>query len=274
MLITVQQTKSNFENLFEISCEGQVLFNAKAPWMKMSVPFNLENVRQLTFSGPTGERLYTTNYRMIDNLLEEAVPFKYLITKEQKFGQFEIIGNNGREGTFYTLQNGLFDCKFCIEHMGKVYLGYSIDRGGRNVVSIYEDEMQIAQITKPLAVIDNLDIYFLHIKEEYASMIPVLSFFIIFYDYRKYNNSGQIVKHSVEVTNSYSYSKNNCKYNSGWISREFGQQASEEFEQILKKLGKDGTAEVKRVAKIVGIVFLGIIFLAAILLIVIINIIT
>lgn len=27
-------------------------------------------------------------------MLEEALPFKYLITKEQRFGQFEIIGKN------------------------------------------------------------------------------------------------------------------------------------------------------------------------------------
>lgn len=36
MLVTIQQTKANSENLFEIFSNGQVLFQAKAPWMKLS----------------------------------------------------------------------------------------------------------------------------------------------------------------------------------------------------------------------------------------------
>ena len=45
---------------------------------------------------------------------------------------------------------------------------------------IYDGDQQIAQITKPLTVVDNLDIYFLHIKDEYAPMIPLLSFFVVY----------------------------------------------------------------------------------------------
>ena len=124
MLVTIQQTKSNIENLFEVSSNGQLLFQAKAPWMKISLPFNAEDLRELTFSNPAGEIVYTTRYKFIDNLVEESIPFKYLLTKGQRFGQFEIIGRNGSEGAFYVMQNGLFDSKFCIECSGKVYLGY------------------------------------------------------------------------------------------------------------------------------------------------------
>ncbi|WP_243134605.1 hypothetical protein [Murimonas intestini] len=100
MLVKIQQTKSNFENIFEVSSNGQVLFNAKAPWLKISAPFNMENLRKLVFSDVNGTTLYTTRYSIIDNALEESIPFKYLISKEQKFGQFEIIGKDGKEGTF------------------------------------------------------------------------------------------------------------------------------------------------------------------------------
>lgn len=121
MLVTIQQTKANSENLFEVSSNGQLLFQAKAPWMKLSLPFNAENLRELTFSNPAGETVYTTRYKFIDNLVEESIPFKYLLTKGQRFGQFEIIGKDGSEGVFYVMQNGLFDSKFCIECMGKAY---------------------------------------------------------------------------------------------------------------------------------------------------------
>lgn len=266
MLIKIQQTKSNFENIFEVSSNGQVLFNAKAPWLKISAPFNMENVRKLVFSDVTGSTLYTTKYNIIDNTLEESIPFKYLISKEQKFGQFEIIGKNGREGAFYTLQNGLFEKKFCIEHMGKVYWGYSIDKGKRNIVSLYDENIQIAQITKPLTVIENLDIYFLHIKEDFTSLIPVLSFFTIYYDYRKYNNAGEFTKNSVEISVSYSYDKNNSKYNPNWILEEFGQETFNELNTVLDNLEAEGRVQAKKIGKLVALSFLIIIVIALIIL--------
>ena len=223
MLVTIQQTKSNTENLFEVTSNGQLLFQAKAPWMKISLPFNAEDLRELTFSNPAGEIVYTTRYRFIDNLVEELIPFKYLLTKGQRFGQFEII---------------------------------------------YDDEKQIAQITKPLTVTDNLDVYFLHIKDEYASIIPVLSFFTVYYDYRKYNHSGELTKNTVQISNSYTYGKNNDKYNPNWIAKEFGQQAADELEQKLRKIREQGSAQAKKIVKLVGLAYLVLILLAIVLFVV------
>lgn len=235
MLITIQQTKSNYGNLFEIISNGQLLFQAKAPWMKLSLPFNADNLRELTFSNPAGETVYTTCYKFIDNLVEESIPYKYLLTKEQRFGQFEIVGQNGSESSFYAMQNGYFDSKFCIEHMGKVYLGYSIDKGRNN----------------------------------YVSIVPVLSFFTVYYDYRKYNHSGELTKNSVQIATSYSYGKNNDKYNPNWIVGEFGQQAADELERTLKKMAEQSSAQAKKIVKLVGLVFLVLILLTIVLFVVI-----
>ena len=76
MLVTIQQTKSNFENLFEVSSNGQTLFRAKAPWIKVSLPFNAETMRELTFTDTLGENPFTTHYKMIDNMIEEGIPLK------------------------------------------------------------------------------------------------------------------------------------------------------------------------------------------------------
>lgn len=236
--------------------------------MKLSLPFNAENLRELTFSNPAREIIYTTRYKFIDNLVEESIPFKYLLTKGQRFGQFDIIGKDGSEGSFYAMLNGLFDSKFCIECMGKAYLGYSLDKGRNNYVSIYDGEKQIAQITKPLTVVDNLDIYFLHIKDEYASILPVLSFFTVYYDYRKYNYSGELTRNTVQISKSYTYGKNNGKYNPNWITKEFGQQAADELEQELREIGERGSAQAKKIVKLVGLIFLVLILLAIVLFVV------
>lgn len=265
MLVTIQQVKSNFENLFEASSNGRILFYAKTPWMKTVLPFAAENLRELVFFNAAGESLYTARYRVDGNAAEGAVPFQYSPAGERRFGQFEMIGENGGEGAFYAMQNGVADSKFCIEHMGRVFLGYSLDRGRNNYVSIYDGEKQIAQITKPLTVVDNLDVYFLHVKEEYAPAVPILSFFTVYYDYRKYNNSGELTKKSVEFVTSYTFGGNNGKYNPNWITEEFGRQVSDEFKQILEKRMEQSSVQAKKIVKMVGLIFLSAVLLALIL---------
>lgn len=84
-------------------------------------------------------------------------------------------------------------------------------------------------------------------------LIPVLSFFVIYFDYRRYNNS---------------------KYNPNWISQEFGQQAADELSQIITKQREELTAKAKKLAKIIGISFLVLIVLILIIVFVILHIIT
>lgn len=103
-------------------------------------------------------------------------------------------------------------------------------------------------------------------------MIPLLSFFVVYYDYRKYNNSGEIVKNYIEISKSYTYGKNNDKYNPNWIAEAFGRQVSDELEQTLGKLLEYNPAQIKRIVKIVGLIFLVIFLLSIILLAVLISI--
>lgn len=97
-------------------------------------------------------------------------------------------------------------------------------------------------------------------------MIPVLSFFTVYYDYRKYNNAGEFTKNSVEISVSYSYDKNNSKYNPNWIAEEFGQQTFDELNAFLDNLEAEGRAQAKRIGKLVALSFLIIILIALIIL--------
>ena len=44
-----------------------------------------------TFTDASGEILYTSHYKIIDNMIEEAIPFKYLVTKEQRWAPAKQI---------------------------------------------------------------------------------------------------------------------------------------------------------------------------------------
>ena len=255
MRVIIQQTRSDGKNLFQVISNGQILFQAKTPWFNLNMPFNLEKKRELVFTDPAGETLYTTRYNVIENMVEEFIPMKYLVTKEQKFGQFELIGKNGEEGKFYTVQNALLDEKFCIKYGERMFLGYVRDTGRNSFVSIYEDDTQIAQITKPHTVTDNLDVYYLHIKDEYSFLLPVLSFFVVFFDYSRYNHSGEL-RMGTQYDIKYSYDKNIDKYNPNWIAEEFGRQEAEEFEEIIKGTNEVDSADLKKLLKIMGLCFL------------------
>lgn len=87
-------------------------------------------------------------------------------------------------------------------------------------------------------------------------------------DYRKYNHSGELTKNTVQISNSYTYGKNNDKYNPNWIAKEFGQQAADELEQKLRKIRAQGSAQAKKIVKLVGLAYLVLILLAIVLFVV------
>ena len=256
MIATVRQVASNFENRFEVSCDGRAVCTAQTPWLSLSAPFGMEQLRKLTLWDGEGKTLFTTAYHAGDNALEEAVPLKFLTGEGQRFCRYEILGPQGCAGAFYTRQDGFLNTKFCLEYQGKVLLGYDVDKGRVNVVSICDGPRQIAQITKPLAVLDNLDLYYLHIAEEFDGLLPLLAFFVVYYDYRKYGGSGQLTKKSARLSWSWTYHKNNRFYDPDWIARQFGEEAARQLEQEIAGHRAAAAAVIKHSAKTVGLCFL------------------
>lgn len=257
MTITIQQTKSNIENKFEIKCGDEVLYYAKAPWMGISAPFISEDFRKLVFTDLNGKQIYYTEYNILDNISELALPFKYLFSRSQKLCKYDVMGQNGKEGSFFTLVSGLLDSKLCFEYGGKIFTGYTTKNGRFSAVSIYNDEdIQIAQITKPLAVIDNLDIYYLHIIDEFGFLLPVLSFITVYYDYVNYSNSGKAKKGYTEVTYKVTYGVNDAKYDPDWIAKQFGREVSDALNQEIQTRWISASEKVRRIFKVIGICFL------------------
>lgn len=256
MIAAVRQVTSDLENRFEVSSNGRVVCTAQTPWLSLSVPVGMEHFRRLTLWDGAGKTLFTTAYHVVDNLLEEAAPLKFLTGGGQRFCRYEILGPQGCAGAFYTRQDGFLDTKFCLEYRGKVLLGYDVDRGKVNVVSICDGSRQIAQITKPLAVLDNLDLYYLHIAEEFDDLLLLLAFFVVYYDYRKYGGGGRLTKKSARLSWSWTYDKNNRFYDPNWIAGQFGEEAARQLEQEIAGHRAAAAAVIRHNAKTVGLCFL------------------
>lgn len=236
MFVTVRQVQANRENRFQVESDGRLLFQAQTPWADIRLPAQAEHLRRLTFTDNEGRELFHTEYHVLDNVLQSLTKYKALFGSSAKVAEYQVVDRSGRaQGSFYTQLDGPLTSQMTIAWGERLYDCYACALGKIYVISVYEEERQIAQITKPLDTWNRLDLFYLHLDEAYRGLLPVLSFFIIYVDARKFNRPGQITQYAVEKQWSYSYDRNNVRYNPHWIADTFGPAASEHLEYLLRE---------------------------------------
>ena len=80
-------------------------------------------------------------------------------------------------------------------------------------------------------------------------MLPILSFFTIYVDAQKFNRPGHIAGRSVEKSWSYSFNRNNDKYDPDWVRETFGQEAARQLEDLLAARPKRQDADAEQPRK-------------------------
>ena len=236
MLVTIRQTKSSGQNLFQVGEQGQLLFQAQTPWADLRLPLKAEKMRRLTFSDAQGQPLYHTSYQLLDNALRSLTKYKFLLGTSAKVEEYQVLDETGQQqGSFYTRIDGLLTSQLTICYGEEQYDCYPRFIGKIYVVSIFQEGRQIAQITKPLDTWDLLDIYYLHLLEGYRHLLPILSFFTIYLDAVSFTQPGRAAKYSMEKRRAYSFNKNNDKYDPHWIAQAFGPEAQEELDRLLRE---------------------------------------
>lgn len=236
MLVTIRQTKSRGQNLFQVEEQGQLLFQAQTPWADLRLPLEAEKMRRLTFSDAQGQPLYHTSYQLLDNALRSLTKYKFLLGTSAKVEEYQVLDETGQQqGSFYTQIDGLLTSQLTICYGEEQYDCYHRALGKIYVVSIFQEGRQIAQITKPLDTWDLLDIYYLHLLEGYRHLLPILSFFTIYIDAVSFTQPGRAAKYSMEKRRAYSFNKNNDKYDPHWIAQAFGPEAQEELDRLLRE---------------------------------------
>lgn len=236
MLVTIRQTKSSGQNLFQVEEQGQLLFQAQTPWADLRLPLEAEKMRRLTFSDAQGQPLYHTSYQLLDNALRSLTKYKFLLGTSAKVEEYQVLDETGQQqGSFYTQIDGVLTSQLTICYGEEQYDCYHRALGKIYVVSIFQEGRQIAQITKPLDTWDLLDIYYLHLLEGYRHLLPILSFFTIYIDAVSFTQPGRAAKYSMEKRRAYSFNKNNDKYDPHWIAQAFGPEAQEELDRLLRE---------------------------------------
>ena len=119
-----------------------------------------------------------------------------------------------------------------MEWRGRLIVGYRKEAGKKEVVSFYDGETQIGQLTKPNAVVNNCDCYLLHFLDN-ALDREIVAFFTIYYDFLYHNHSGELMR-GRRTDVEYTFDRYNKMFNKNFIADNFGKEENERVEQFIK----------------------------------------
>ena len=231
MILEVRQVTAGGSNTFEVANNGVPCYRGSASWYPMGV----DMTNKVILTDLNGNMVFQTQYSLIDNVAESSIPFKYLFTGEQKFSMYQVLDPSGSAvGSFFDVQMALLDVRLCISFGDRLIFGYRRSMGYREVVSFYENDVQVGQLTRSSKVTDHLDVYYVHFLPQYDNLLPLISMFTVYYDFLFHNNSGQYYK-GTTLEKQYTYDKNNDKYNENFIRANFGEAEHARVEAFINR---------------------------------------
>ena len=196
MIMQVNQVVSNGRNQFEILENGLLLYRASSPFFKPGTPVGGDEVRRLILTDAFNRLLLFTDYNVFENLVASA------------------------------------KSKLVLEWRGRLIVGYRKEAGKKEVVSFYDGETQIGQLTKPNAVVNNCDCYLLHFLDNSLDR-EIVAFFTVYYDFLYHNHSGELMR-GRRTDVEYTFDRYNKMFNKNFIADNFGKEENERVEQFIK----------------------------------------
>lgn len=222
MRIDVLQTQAEGKNEFLIKYDNVNQYVAKLPFVTINDPLNLEKLRQIAIYNLNGNQVYTTDYRYIENLKEEIIPFKFLFTGQQKFNQL-LFCSNEKTIKIYHETNNIWEAKYVIEIYNKRFFCYSIEDGYIRHFPIYDGDIQIGEALKSNVVVDGKDEYYCYLKPGYEGLSDGIVSLMLYLDRSEYSSS-YVVKKSYDLYKKFSWSRNNKFYDKNWVKNNFGDE--------------------------------------------------
>ena len=232
MKINVSQVQSEGKNEFEIKYNDKLQYKANLPFISINEPLNLEKLRSIKVLDTNGNEIYTTDYKYIENLKEEFIPMKYLVTGSQKFNQL-LFTSNKNEIKIYYEENAIWSNRYVIEINDKQYFCYSIEDGYIRHFPIYDGETQIGEALKSNVVVDGKDEYCCYLKDDYTSISDGIVMLLLYLDRSEYSSS-YLVNKSYNLSKSFSYNKTNKFYDKEWVKNNFGNEFYNKVDEDVK----------------------------------------
>nr|WP_316613032.1 hypothetical protein [uncultured Ruminococcus sp.] len=131
-----------------------------APFYNPGIPIGGDVFRKLALTDVLNRPILYTDYNAVENLAASAIPMSWLFKGAKQVCRYSVLnGESQIVGRFYFEQTGVAKTKYVIEWRGRLIACYLKGAGKKEVVSFYDGETQIGQLTKPNVVVNNLDCY-------------------------------------------------------------------------------------------------------------------
>lgn len=222
MKIDIVQVENEGKNEFEVKYNDVLKYKAKLPFISIKDPFSLEKLRQIVICDVDGKEVYTTKYEYVENLKEEFIPMKYLVTDSQKFNQLLFVSND-RTIKIYYEEKAIWDNRYVIEIDDKKYFCYSIEDGYIRHLPIYYGDTQIGEALKSNAVVDCKDEYRCYLKEGHEGLSDGIMALLLYLDRSEYSSSYLVVR-EYRLEKIKTYNKTNKYYDKEWVKNNFGDE--------------------------------------------------
>ncbi len=232
MKIEVVQSVSEGSNEFEIKYDGVLKYRAKLPFVSIENSLNLEKLREIKIFDTDGKEIYNTDYKYLDNLGEEFVPLKYLITGSQKFNQLLFVSDNN-DIKIYFEENDIWKNRYVIEVLDKKYYCYSVEDGYIRHFPVYDGDTQIGEALKSNVIVDGKDEYYCYLKDGYDNLSDGVVALLLYLDRIEYSSS-YLVNKSCVLEKNFSYNKNNKYYDKEWVKNNFGDEYYKKVDNDVK----------------------------------------
>lgn len=243
MKIVVKQKKANFNNEFEVFVNNNKEYFATTPVLNMQGSIlKFDKMLPIKINDINGNTILESSYSVVDNLKEEIIPLKYIVTKEQKFDQFSFKdSNNNIKCSMFFSQQAFFKGDYVLCQDGKFFVAYSKSTGYYNNIAIYDGDVQIGEIVKLNVIRDGLDEYTIFLKDEYSSFVECFISFTLYIDRTCFNYG--FMKNVDYINYSKTFSENDNKFNPNWIKENF--DATEFYNECEKNIS-DAKQRVKK----------------------------
>lgn len=260
MLVTFQQKQSTKGRSFEIKKDENVFLKVHTPWENPIEFHQIEDVRNFLFLDKNGHPLFHTDCRLVLNEDGAPLSLRDINTIGPRFYQLTIYGKKGSEGSFYVEPSGNFPKQVHFQSHNRIFSGKTFKYEQIQGIKFYEDEVQVAQLSRPLRLRHHLSRYYLHIEKENEDLLPIFIFFTLYCDSRLFHNG--------RSTLLFPSQSEDFSVNKDWVQTTFGTEAATFFRKEIDSQNPRHVGDKKK-REIVSVILLSMLpFLVALLILI------
>jgi len=254
MYVVIEQNKRNNFYSFQVKVNGELRYTSEKTDKKIKSITHTNIFSKIKLTDMEGNVPFKAGWKILDELINSKIPYKEFLPGGKDLCVFEVSDGDGNPiGGFASHSDGMFDHYKTIMYYDHVIHGFDVFHGREQSVSFFinDDTEQVAELVKPLAVKDNMDYYYLFLKDEYEEFMPILMYFTIYFDFVYYSHVGDFKFDVIEINNYYTKTRANDYYDPNWITDNFGPDAKNEMQAKMDGLVKEAKTKIARILKLI-----------------------